>query len=49
MDLSNFKKNIFIKDSGAKIIEVEEVFNNGEMDLFMKDIGKIMLPVDMED
>lgn len=29
--------------------EMEEEFNNGKMDLFIKAIGRIMLPSAMED
>jgi len=38
-----------MKANGRIIKETEEVSNNGEMGLFMKDIGKIMLPMATED
>lgn len=46
---SSFKRNMSTKVSGRKIKETEEESNNGEMDPYMKDIGKIMLHMDMED
>jgi hypothetical protein len=33
---------MFIKDNGKVIKEVEEVCKFGKMDLFIKDIGKII-------
>ena len=45
----NLKRNMSMKAYGRIIKETEEVSNNGEMGLFMKDIGKIMLPMATED
>jgi hypothetical protein len=40
---------MYMKVNGRIMKEMEEVFNNGEMGLFMKDIGKIMSPMATED
>ena len=45
----NLKRNMYMKVNGRIMKEMEEVFNNGEMGLFMKDIGKIMSPMATED
>lgn len=40
---------MFMKDNGKITKEMAEVNNNGKMDQFMKDIGKIILLMAMED
>ncbi len=38
-----------MKENGKTINAMEEVFSNGKMGLFMKDIGKIMWLMVLED
>jgi len=49
MSLSNFKTNTYMKVNGMMIVEAVGVYNSGRMDPFMKDTGRIISQMAMED
>lgn len=49
MDLINLKMEPFTKDNGVMDRDKEKELNHGPMEVFMKDIGKIIKPMVKED